>query len=89
MKNEIEKEIDKLSILIGNIKIGSEISLERINEFKDSVKISRILNNDNIKQNPIKKQEPEINSFVVFDEESCTKEHYEKYYKERFSLYFM
>lgn len=32
------------------------------------------------------KKELEINSFVVFDEESCTKEHYEKYYKEHFPL---
>jgi hypothetical protein len=28
----------------------------------------------------------EINSFVVFDEDSCSKEIYEKYYKDKFPL---
>lgn len=89
MENKINNQFDKLIDLIENIKIGSELSLARINEFKDTVGILIELYNDNIleiKQNTNNKKELEINSFVIFDEESCTKDEYDKYYKELFPL---
>lgn len=89
MENKIEEEFDKLSKLIRNIKAGSGLSLGRIFEFEDTIDNLRKLYNDSIieiKQNQNKKKELEINSFVVFDEDSCTKEDYEKYYKDDFPL---
>ena len=82
MENKIEEYFDKLIQLIHNV--AAYLRYETYFDLKDTIYNLRTLYNDNIKQNSNKKKELEINTFVVFDEESCTKDDYEKYYKEHF-----
>lgn len=87
MENKIEEYFDKLIQLIHND--AAYLRYETYFDLKDTIDNLRKLYNDSmfeIKQKTSNKKELEINSFVVFDEESCTKEEYEKYYKHDFPL---
>lgn len=75
----IEEVIDTL------IEVGNGTTDEQLHKACDYLLSLRDLWFDKrINQNSNKKKELEINTLVVFDEESCTKDDYEKYYKEHF-----